>query len=196
MAWGQAASPPTLDLRELRAGDVLFQQSTSSQSKAISLATDSQYTHMGILVEEGEDLLILEAIQPVSLSPVEPWVARGVDQRALVTRLRQADELLTDQSREQLTHLAREFVGRSYDAHFGWGDEELYCSELVYKALLRVSGVQVGELKPMSDFDLSHPVVRRKLHERYGPDLPLDTPMLAPQAMLESEHLVVIGTIE
>ena len=35
--------------REIQNGDLIFQTSTSSQSKAIQLATNSKYSHVGII---------------------------------------------------------------------------------------------------------------------------------------------------
>ena len=36
-------------------------------------------------------------------------------------------------------------MGKPYDPRFGWGDEALYCSELIHKAFLRGAGVALGE---------------------------------------------------
>lgn len=39
----------TIDLSDYKNGDIIFQTSKSNQSKAIQLATDSKYSHMGII---------------------------------------------------------------------------------------------------------------------------------------------------
>ena len=53
-----------------------------------------------------------------------------------------------DLPREALAQVvaeARRELGKPYDPRFGWGDEALYCSELVHKAFLRGAGVALGE---------------------------------------------------
>jgi hypothetical protein len=62
---------------EPRNGDIVFQTSRSSQSLAIQLATKSPYSHMGIVyIREGRPM-VFEAIQPVTLTPLGEWIARG-----------------------------------------------------------------------------------------------------------------------
>ncbi|HRG10273.1 MAG TPA: peptidoglycan peptidase, partial [Cyclobacteriaceae bacterium] len=40
---------PAPESQTLKSGDIIFQTSQSSQSKAIQLATRSEYSHMGII---------------------------------------------------------------------------------------------------------------------------------------------------
>jgi hypothetical protein len=65
----------------------------------------------------------------------------------------------------------------------------MYCSELVWKAY-RAAGVELTEPKPMKSFDLSSPLVKSVMQERYGKDVPLDEPMVSPGDLFQSEHLV------
>src|SRR5688572_1747556 len=63
----------------LRDGDIIFQTSLSSQSKAIQLATHSEYSHCGIIYKKGNHFYVYEAIQPVKMTPLYKWIARGKD---------------------------------------------------------------------------------------------------------------------
>ena len=62
---------------EIRDGDIIFQTSTSGQSKAIQIATGSKYSHMGIIYKEGNEIFVYEAVQPVKLTPLKDWISRG-----------------------------------------------------------------------------------------------------------------------
>ena len=62
---------------EFQNGDIIFQTSMSNQSKAIQLATNSRYSHMGIIYENEGQYYVYEAIQPVKLTPLEQWIKRG-----------------------------------------------------------------------------------------------------------------------
>ena len=46
-------------------GDLIFQTSLSGQSKAIQLATNSKYSHCGIIFIDNDEYYVFEAIQPV-----------------------------------------------------------------------------------------------------------------------------------
>lgn len=54
---------------EVREGDIIFHVSTSSQSVLIRLLTRSPYTHCGLVMRHKGRWLVLEAVQPVKLTP-------------------------------------------------------------------------------------------------------------------------------
>ena len=82
---------------------------------------------------------------------------------------------------------------RPYDLTFEWSDSRVYCSELVWKMYERALGIRVGELQRLRDFDLSDPVVRAKMKERYGDAVPLDEQVISPAAMFDSPLLEVVS---
>ncbi|MNT55604.1 hypothetical protein D3C72_1928500 [compost metagenome] len=111
----------------------------------------------------------------------------------MVKRLRDTS-LLTPQARDQLAKTGAEYVGKPYDLVFAWSDEQIYCSELVWKIYQRALGVKVGALAPLKSFDLKSPAVRAKMQERYGKNIPWEEPIISPAAMYESDQLVTVGT--
>jgi hypothetical protein len=76
--------------------------------------------------------------------------------------------------------------------YFGWGDDKLYCSELVWKIYKQATGLEVGKLQKLKDFDLSNPIVARKLKERYGNKIPLDETVISPVAIFNSQLLMTV----
>ena len=76
-------------------GDIIFHTSQSSQSKAIEAATNSPYTHMGILYVKNDNAYVFEAAKTVKLTPLWEWIQRGKNNKYVVKRLKNADELLT-----------------------------------------------------------------------------------------------------
>ena len=188
----QALDAVRSGIPEVQAGDLIFQQSKSSQSEAIGLATGSRYTHMGVLFRHQGELVVFEAIQPVSMTPLDRWTSRGVDGHYVVKRLANSEEVFTVDVQAGMLQVGKEFLGKPYDLQFGWDDERLYCSELVFKVYERGADIQIGELSTLRSFDLSHPVVEQKLKERYGKQVPLDEPVISPQSMFESSNLVLV----
>ncbi|CAG0905899.1 unnamed protein product, partial [Cyprideis torosa] len=142
-------------------GDIIFQTSTSAQSKAIQLATHSKYSHMGMILEKDGSWYVLEAVQPVKYTPIEEWVDRGEKDAYVVKRLQNSQELLDSIAIEGLKKEGAKYLGKDYDLQFAWSDEKIYCSELVWKMYKAVLGVELGALEELQDFDLSHPMVQR-----------------------------------
>jgi hypothetical protein len=52
--------------------------------------------------------------------------------------------------------------------------------------------IRIGELRRLREFDLTDPVVRNKMRERYGKKIPLDEPVISPAAMYESPLLETV----
>ncbi len=181
------------DPGKLRDGDILFQTSRSAQSRAIQLATGSPYSHMGILFRKEGRWMVCEAVQPVKWTPLGAWTRRGVGGRVVVKRLRDRDRRLTPPVLDRMKAVGSRFVGRPYDLAFGWSDDRIYCSELVWKVYREGAGIELGALQTLRDFDLSHPAVRAKVLERYRGRPPLDEPVISPRRIFECPDLETVA---
>ena len=185
-------APAQAGLDQLRPGDIIFHVSRSAQSRAIQLATKSPYSHVGIVEAGSDGLVVLEAVQPVKRTPVGEWIARGLGAHFVVKRLKDASELLTPDAALRLRSAGARFIGKHYDTAFGWSDDRIYCSELVYKVYHEVFGIEVGPIQRLREFDLSDPVVKKKLIERYGKSIPLDEPVVSPAGIFDSPALITV----
>ncbi|HIP48452.1 MAG TPA: YiiX family permuted papain-like enzyme [Lutibacter sp.] len=178
--------------KEIQNGDIIFQTSKSSQSKAIQLATNSRYSHMGIIYEIDEQLFVFEAIQPVKLTPFNKWVNRGENGHYVIKRLRNSNEILTQATLKKMKQVGEKFKGKNYDLYFEWSDDKIYCSELVWKIYKEAAHIEIGELEQLSDFDLSNKIVQSKMKERYGNKIPMDEKVISPAEMFESDKLITV----
>ena len=176
----------------LRDGDLIFHTSLSAQSQAIQLATHSPWSHCGILYRQGQNWLVFEAVQPVKLTPLADLVARGRGGHFVTKRLRDADTALTPAALARLKAAGRPLLGHPYDLYFGWADDRIYCSELIWKVYERGLGRQLGQLQHLRDFDLTHPAVQARLRERYGHNLPLGETVISPASIFGSPELVTV----
>lgn len=174
---------------EIKDGDIIFQSSMTGQSAAIQLATNSKYSHCGIIFKEDGKHYVFEAVQPVTITPLDEWIARGDDKHYVIKRLIDAVQIITPEVLNNMKMECKKHLGKDYDLQFGWGDDEMYCSELVWKVYQRSTGIELGELKKLGDYHLNDPVVKKKLKERYGKSLPLEQLMIAPGAIFDSELL-------
>jgi uncharacterized protein YycO len=91
----------------------------------------------------------------------------------------------------KLRQAAARFQGKPYDFTFEWSDVRMYCSELVWKIYDRSLGLHLGRLQKLRDFDLSDPIVKSKMKERYGNNIPMDEPIISPGEMFSADLLRV-----
>jgi hypothetical protein len=188
----QATTAITPLATTLHEGDLIFHISLSAQSQAIQLATHSPYSHCGLLYKTNGEWQVFEAVQPVKLTPLARWVARGQGQHFVVKRLRDAQTALTPAALGRLRAAGQPMMRHNYDLAFEWSDERIYCSELIWKVYDRGLHRQLGKLQQLRDFDLSHPAVRAKLRERYDAQLPLSEPVISPASIFSSPELVTV----
>lgn len=183
----QSVNPP-----DLHSGDLIFQTSTSAQSKAIQLATKSKYSHCGIIYKEGNKYYVFEAVQPVKRTPLDKWIARGKGAHYVIKRLKNADKVLTADRLIKMKQVGETFTGKNYDFTFEWSDERIYCSELIWKVYQRSTGIEIGKLEKLSDFDLTSDIVKAKMKERYGNNIPKNGIVISPRSIFESKLLETV----
>ncbi len=175
----------------LRAGDVVFQTSASRQSLAIQAATHSALTHVGMIAHADGHLVVYEAEGTVHTTPLDAWIARAPT-TFVARRLKDASRLFTPEATTKLVAVSKRHMGKPYDSAFDWSDDKMYCSELVWKTYREALGVDLGSPRPMRSFDLTSPLVRTALAQRYGKAVPLDSLVIAPQQIFDSELLETV----
>lgn len=180
------------DNEEIKNGDLIFQTSLSGQSKAIQLATKSKYSHCGLIYKVGNNYFVFEAVQPVKRTPLDKWIARGQEGKFVIKRLKNAEQILTPTALAKMKQVGDQFEGKNYDLTFEWSDDKIYCSELIWKIYQRATGIEIGKLEKLSDFDLTNEAVKKKMKERYGDKLPTEETVISPASIFDSELLFTV----
>ncbi len=173
------AAEPTLE-----EGDLVFETSASGQSAAIQWATGSAWSHVGIVEVRKDGVAVIEALGKVTRTPWPAWrrrARRGGD--ILVLRPRGIPKA----EREAAVSRARGFLGRPYDARFGWGDERIYCSELVVKSYERGAGVSLGRRERLGDLRLLG--IESAAERRWGGPIPKDLVLVTPASLAADRRL-------
>ena len=176
----------------LQNGDLIFHTSRSNQSQAIQIATNSKYSHMGLLYKKGNDFFVYEAIQPVKFTKLNTWINRGKNGKYVVKRLKNSDEILTKEGLKKMKLEGEKYLGKDYDLQFKWSNEEIYCSELVWKIYKEAFNIEIGKLERISDFNLSDRVVQSKIKERYGNNVPENELVITPDRMFNDTKLITV----
>lgn len=188
--------PVTIDDRSLREGDIIFhtgvRSSLTPQGMAMLKVTKSKWSHVGIIFKVRNDWFVYEAVQPVKYTPIREWIKRGLGRHYVIKRLRQADSILTPATITKMKQVGNTYKGRNYDVLYGWNDNKMYCSKLVWKIYKYGAGVEVGKLQKMRDFDFSNPLIHRIVNNLYKGHIPYDQTVISPQAVYDSTNLVEV----
>lgn len=175
----------------LKSGDIVFQDTGGQQGEAVRAATGSDFTHCGVVFQAGETLYVLEAVQPVSVISLKEWKKRSTVFHA--RRLKNPAKLDEAAFTKALAWGEKQ-LGKPYDFHFNWGDNSLYCSELVWKIYKKSTGIALCQPKSFESYFLGDETVRKLIRQRYGDldKLPKKEPVVAPSDLADSPLLVEV----
>ncbi len=175
----------------LKVGDIIFHKSQSQQAKAITEASGSEWTHVGILVASAGKWYVAEAVGPVKATPLQDFINRGKNKEYKIYRFKH----FNPKTMELALHNAIKRQNKPYDIYFEMSDSRTYCSELVYKAMREVTGQEVGTMQKFKDLKLTGPYVKALIKKRLtdtGRELDPNEPIITPiSQMRESDFTLV-----
>lgn len=128
----------------IQPGDILFQDlDCGAACDAIEKVTEGvngmDFSHCGIVVQMGNDMMVVEAYGDVKATSVNDFLMRTKDAsgypKVVIGRLKDEQSSLADESAE----IAKEYIGKGYDDAFEMGNDKYYCSELVYECFRKAN---------------------------------------------------------
>lgn len=155
---------------DLKEGDIVFQNSGSSQSKYIAAATHSLWTHCGLIIEKPDGLYVLEASNVIKLTPLDKWKARGIGKMMKARRVFD----------KPIKVKYKKYLGLPYDGKFRMNNGTYYCSELVWHIYKTQFDHDFG-LHPISDYNVGYPRTKAYMKKRGISDKEL---FIAPSDLL------------
>ena len=172
-----------LDAYEPKVGDLYFQSlPRNAVVNAIEGASESTYSHCGILVRKDERWFVLEAIGPVRETPLAKWIKQARDRHYDVFRLGAKHEGIIP----EFIKAARKYMGRPYDIRYRMDDEKIYCSELIFKGYRDATGESLGKLVKFGDLKwVRHTPVILAIEG----SIPLNRIMITPRHLSEAKQL-------
>ena len=192
-----ATKSPALDAitktqSNFKNGDIIFQTSQSEQCEAVRIATNSKFSHCGIIFIENGKTYVYEAVQPVKMTLLSDWIQHGEGNKYVVKRLQNADKLLNNDVIEKMKSYGETMNNKDYDIYFEWSNDKIYCSELVWKIYKEGANIELCNLQKLKEFNLEHPLVKSILKERYGNKVPLNEEVVAPSQIVGSNKLITV----
>jgi hypothetical protein len=179
-------------LDKIQEGDLIFQTSESPQCEAVRIATNSKFSHCGIVFIQKGKKYVFEAVQPVKYTPLEDWITHGKENDYVVTRIKNASSLLNPQTIQKMKEYGNKLNNKDYDLYFEWSDDKIYCSELIWKIYKNGAGIELCPLQKLKNFNLKDPRVQAILAERYGKNTPLEEDVVAPSDLEKSKIVTTI----
>ncbi|HEY4245425.1 MAG TPA: YiiX/YebB-like N1pC/P60 family cysteine hydrolase [Lacunisphaera sp.] len=174
-------------LSDKQEGDVLLQSLPHSElADAIETASQSPWSHCGILVKRDGHWQVAQALMDVHYTPLIEYLIQGRDLR--VTSFRVKD--LTQEQKAKVQVGITKLLGKPYDINYEPDDRKIYCSELVWKVYDRELGIHWGEWQAFGTLNWKPVEVFVRSVERGK--VPLDRMMITPVGLTKTEKVVPV----
>lgn len=170
-------------------GDIIVQEGKSNQAAMIKHASNSPWTHVGVVLKDADgSTRVLEAVQPVRLVSTKAFLRRTKNYKVL--RMKEPI-VVTKEVKQRAQQFLRKNLNKNYDVKFMWGDDKMYCSELVWKCYHQVLGIELCKTRTFESYNLKHPEVVKVINKRFGSvkSIPKDHKIVAPSDIADSTLL-------
>lgn len=170
-----------------REGDIVFQSLPRGELvDAIEGITGSPLSHCGVVMKNADgNWVVCEAIGIVRETPLYLWIVRGRGARLDAWRLHPAE--LANLDLAKLRAVLGKHMGKPYDYRYAPGDDQIYCSELAWKAYHNATGLEIGTWEKLGDLDWRP--FEAFIRKMEGGPLPLERPMITPVGVTRSALL-------
>jgi hypothetical protein len=172
-----------------REGDILFQSLPHCELvDAIEGVSQSPWSHCGVVVQSNGDWQVVETIDHFRRTSLASWVMRGRAGRFAAYRTTSAVSLpVAAKFHDSLSAALTTYMGRPYDFRYAPDDEEIYCSELIFKAYRDAFGIELGDWEELGH--LNWRPFESLIRTLEGGSVPLQQRMITPVAITRSRLL-------
>jgi hypothetical protein len=168
-------------------GDLVFQSLPhNSLVDAIEGVSKSPLSHCGIVVQLDGKWFVLEALGKVIYTPLDRWEARGRKRAFSVSRFNAHNSIDISKFIES----AKTYLGKDYDFHYAFDNDDIYCSELPFLAFKAVTGKPLGQVRKLGEMNWKpHEAFIRSVEKG---NLPLERTMITPVDLSKAPELETI----
>lgn len=184
---------------KLKNGDLIFIcEGSGDFSEAITIATayeDSiKFVHVGIIEIENDAVYVVEASPEEGVRKIDIFSFLGEMCDDNICNQYVIKRLNIDFPVDPVIERAHGYLGRPYDWTFMPGDEELYCSELVYECYVDADGSHIFKSQPMNFRmpDGRMPQFWIDLYSKIGCEIPEGLPGTNPNDLSKDPKLKTI----
>jgi hypothetical protein len=128
-----------------KTGDIIFIRINNPLYRRVAMVTRSWTSHVGIVVEEGGEILVAESTIPVSKkTPLAHFLQKSYAGQYAIKRLQQD---LTTQQQERIRAEINQRLGIWYHIGFKYDSPRQFCSKFVYDVFYAALGIEIGRLE-------------------------------------------------
>lgn len=132
---------------QLNQGDILFISIDAFLYKQVARGTGSWCSHVGFVVKEKGQWLVLESKVPkVTATPLREFLARTCNGELAVRRLKRP---LADTDIDCLKQAAAARKGGWYHLGFNFDSSRQFCSKFVYQVFRDALGIELGQVQTL-----------------------------------------------
>jgi hypothetical protein len=113
---------------ELKVGDVILLDLDCYSCQRIESETNSRFSHSGVVISDGEELFVAQALSNVHHLSVRDFL-KMTPKYVVLRTSRNLSKFKKDHWKVYLNN----FYKLPFDYDYLWDDETLYCSEFIYK---------------------------------------------------------------
>jgi Permuted papain-like amidase enzyme, YaeF/YiiX, C92 family len=182
------ALPPVME------GDIIFIQSNDPRAIALQKASDSKYSHVGIVFQKpGENqYFVVNVLDSVQKIPLSQWIGQSADGKVALLRLKDSSRLLSEKKTAKLKTKVREMKGKPFDPYFGWGNDAFYSSEFVWKMYAFGLNFEICPTHSLTQFHLDDPLVKAVTGGNLKPATGENDKAISPDDLYKSPKLEII----
>jgi len=167
-------------------GDLVFQALSLELDLVVAIegVTESNYSHVGVLHRRAGEWTVIEATGAgVIYTPFEKWKSVSRNGRWAAFRVKAAHREHLPEFLENL----HPHAGKPYDFKYELGQENLYCSELVFHAWNKTTGQEMGKLSALRD--LNWKPFQSTIEKYNGGPMPPEREIISPIELSNAAQL-------
>lgn len=180
---------------ELQEGDLIFIAIDSFLYRQVAQGTGSWTSHVGCVVKEDGEWVVLESAVPVvTRCPLEKFVSRSRNYQVTVKRL--AKSLSTTQVSAIKAH-ADKYMGRFYHLGFNFDSRHQFCSKFVHLIYKEATGLSLGKLQTLEDLIQENPQANLTFWRFwYLGRIPWQRNTITPASQLNDPQLLTVVSLD
>lgn len=177
---------------KLKEGDIIFISIPNFLYRAIEKATNSETSHVGILLKNNGKWMVAESKVPVScLTPLNDFIKRSDHLWFAIKRI---NEPLSQENIAALKQSCEARFGVLYDFSFCFSSKKLFCSKFVYEVFKESCNIEVGRLESFQTLISNNPSALSSFWRLWFLGfIPYEKLTVTPQSQLTDANLTKVN---
>lgn len=178
-------------LPQLKEGDIIFTSVSNYLYQSVEKATNSQTSHVGIILKREGLWVVAESRVPKSCyTPIEDFINRSKNDWFRIKRLPKG---LSENDLQLLMNHCENQMGKLYHLGFKYKSKRQFCSKFVYDAYKGSLGIDVGCVETFEELLARNPSTSKRFwYMWYFGRIPWKRLTITPESQFADPKLVEV----